>query len=236
MQGRADEFTVKNPADRKKVLAGILGLDEYDRLEELAKEEARQRKARIIELDAHIARIEQELSKRADLDARLAQVEQELTRKQQEISEARARLDRLQAERKDLEHSRQRLEELEQTAGRLAEQISRAELRASQRIMRRQQLEEILGRREEIERGYAELQNIQVEVSRFTDMLTALRKLENRRSTLEGEIRVSEQRLKSEAERLRRDIATARQALDTRSTLQRRLAGVLEKIEALEQL
>ena len=236
MQGRADEFTVKNPADRKKVLAGILGLDEYDRLEELAREEARQRKARIIELDTHIARIEQELSRRADLDAQLKEVEELLVRTQQALDEAHAELDHLRAEQKTLEHNRQRLEELERAAGRLAEQISRAELRAGQRIMRRQQLEEILGRREEIERGYAEWQNIQVEVSRFTDMLTALRKLESHRSTLEGGIRVSEQQLKSEAERLRRDIATARQALDARSTLQRRLDGVLEKIEALEQL
>ena len=37
LQGRADEFTNKTPADRKAVLAKILGLEDYDRLQELAK-------------------------------------------------------------------------------------------------------------------------------------------------------------------------------------------------------
>ena len=35
-QGRADEFTVSNPAKRKQVLADILGLSFYDELEERA--------------------------------------------------------------------------------------------------------------------------------------------------------------------------------------------------------
>ncbi|HEY0070499.1 MAG TPA: SMC family ATPase, partial [Chloroflexia bacterium] len=50
LQGRADEFTVKNPADRKRILADILGLAQYDMLEEAAKEEARERKALMNEL------------------------------------------------------------------------------------------------------------------------------------------------------------------------------------------
>src|SRR5437868_11934349 len=41
LQGRADSFTVKSPSERKEVLAKILGLEQYDRLEEQAKEEAR---------------------------------------------------------------------------------------------------------------------------------------------------------------------------------------------------
>ncbi len=42
-QGRADEFTTKNPTERKDILAKILGLDEYDRLAERARERARER-------------------------------------------------------------------------------------------------------------------------------------------------------------------------------------------------
>src|SRR5918998_5284839 len=38
LQGRADEFTNRKPAERKQVLADILGLAEYEALEERAKQ------------------------------------------------------------------------------------------------------------------------------------------------------------------------------------------------------
>ncbi|MEI4920854.1 hypothetical protein Q8G81_35450, partial [Klebsiella pneumoniae] len=38
-QGQADEFTAKGPSERKQVLADILGLEYFDRLHRLAKEE-----------------------------------------------------------------------------------------------------------------------------------------------------------------------------------------------------
>ena len=38
LQGRADEFTNKTPADRKAVLASILGLEAYDRFQTRARE------------------------------------------------------------------------------------------------------------------------------------------------------------------------------------------------------
>src|SRR5947207_11123155 len=61
LQGRADEFTVKTAAERKKVLADILGLDEYDRLEERAKDEAKERKSAMLYLETQVAGIDKEL-------------------------------------------------------------------------------------------------------------------------------------------------------------------------------
>src|SRR4051812_5211435 len=57
LQGRADSFTIKSASERKEVLAKILGLEQYHRLEEQAKEEARTRKALMAELDSTIKRI-----------------------------------------------------------------------------------------------------------------------------------------------------------------------------------
>src|SRR5579884_2671536 len=46
LQGRADEFTVKPPAQRKEVLGEILGLAEYERLADRARERVRALDAR----------------------------------------------------------------------------------------------------------------------------------------------------------------------------------------------
>ncbi len=64
LQGRADEFTVKAPGQRKQVLADILGLSLYDQLEAKSRDEAKTRAERakmlgetLRELDAEIARL-----------------------------------------------------------------------------------------------------------------------------------------------------------------------------------
>jgi exonuclease SbcC len=62
LQGRADLFTVKRPAERKEILGEILGLGEYEALAERARERERefralaeQRRARVEEIDRFLA-------------------------------------------------------------------------------------------------------------------------------------------------------------------------------------
>src|SRR3970282_630854 len=68
LQGRADEFTKKGPAERKKVLADILGLAYYEGLEAKAKEEAISRDMRGEELKRALADMEEELGQRPQLE------------------------------------------------------------------------------------------------------------------------------------------------------------------------
>ena len=81
MQGHADQFTVKTPTERKQVLADILGLEQYDRLEDEAKDEARQRAGRILELDGRMKDIDRNLLLRPGFAGRLEEVEEELVGK-----------------------------------------------------------------------------------------------------------------------------------------------------------
>ncbi|RMF02172.1 MAG: SMC family ATPase, partial [Chloroflexi bacterium] len=61
LQGRADEFTTKRPAERKKILSDILGLELYDQYAERAKKRANQKESEAKIIEADIQRIEQEL-------------------------------------------------------------------------------------------------------------------------------------------------------------------------------
>lgn len=54
-QGRADEFTTRSANDRKQVLADILGLEYFDKLQELAREQSRQCKAQVQVLEATLS-------------------------------------------------------------------------------------------------------------------------------------------------------------------------------------
>lgn len=102
MQGKADLFTVKAPAERKKVLAEILGLDQWERYEEQAKKLAAQAEASIAELDRQIADYDAELNRRAEYEA-------DLTRTQAVALDLSERVRAAEQEWHDLEQARQLL-------------------------------------------------------------------------------------------------------------------------------
>jgi exonuclease SbcC len=71
LQGKADKFSTSKPAERKEVLANILGLSFYDKLEKLAKDYSREREIRQQRLESDITRIDQELSQKQDYEVEL---------------------------------------------------------------------------------------------------------------------------------------------------------------------
>src|SRR5215211_5547208 len=69
LQGRADAFTTRTPAERKQVLSDILELGEYDRLHERARDEVRQRDSRHRELADRVREADAELNARPTYEA-----------------------------------------------------------------------------------------------------------------------------------------------------------------------
>jgi exonuclease SbcC len=61
-QGRADEFTRASVADRKKVLADILDLSRYERLEQMAKERRAEAEAKELDAEREVRAIDAELA------------------------------------------------------------------------------------------------------------------------------------------------------------------------------
>ncbi len=163
LQGRADEFTTKKPAERKQILGDILGLGVYDEYEERAAEKVRYYQQEIRIVEAQIQQMEQEmghedayrreweesqnraLALSRDLraaDQRLNELRQqhkELDLKQRQLNDLQARLSRAQAD----------LDELTQSVGQINSNI--AVYRAA------------IARRAEIETGYRQLQQVRQE-------------------------------------------------------------------------
>ena len=64
-QGRADEFMLKRPSERKQVLADLLKLDRYDTLAEQAKEQSRNYKAQLYPLETLLDSLTQQIETQA---------------------------------------------------------------------------------------------------------------------------------------------------------------------------
>lgn len=108
MQGNADEFTVKTPTKRKAVLAAMLNLDSWSKLEKAAREQAKALTLKVNEIDSKVSVMQplaDELSKveiwLVNEMAKWKAIEQELetaNEKLQDSVEARILRDKLQDE------------------------------------------------------------------------------------------------------------------------------------------
>lgn len=236
LQGRADEFTVKNPAERKKVLTEILGLAQYDRLEERAKDEARDRKARMMELENTIKRIDGELLLRPAYAQELETVEAQLFEAQNSLVAVRGECAQMQAQYQALEHSRSRLKELQERISKRETRIDATNTRIGQNSVRKQEFETILAQRAEIEDGFARWQAAQAQERLFNESLATQRRLETERGKWEREIDAERIRLTSRVQQHEGQIATIERRLAGRDIVVQQLAEVVEKLHSLEKL
>ena len=110
VQGQADEFTGKRPNERKQVLADILGLQEWERYEERAKDKIRAIDGRLAGIEALLKEIEDELARRPDY-------ERELTTAQAKVIEVSERLRQAEAGWTEIDLARQAMVTLERQIG-----------------------------------------------------------------------------------------------------------------------
>ena len=94
-QGRADEFMLRRPSERKQILADLLKLDRYEKLSGKAKDTAREYKGKIEQLEQNLEPIALELAKGDEIVAQLRQVKQELSQLQEVQEQTRKKLEEL---------------------------------------------------------------------------------------------------------------------------------------------
>ncbi len=118
LQNRADEFTTKTPAERKRVLGEILNLGEYDQYERLAREERRR-------CEQEILVIERDLEEIASYLETLPQLEAEVSERRSRVERLRAQLDDLRQRRDEVVRSLDLLAVAERTVEQHTRQVER---------------------------------------------------------------------------------------------------------------
>lgn len=152
LQGQADSLTADmTDQERKEVLARILGLDLWDKLQEAARERARQARAEAKALGESLSRLEEQAAKRPELEVAITRQTAALETAQASVQEAAARVAECETQARQRPLLEQRLRDLEaQLAGRQQDrQRVEADLAAARREIETQR--ELLNRRGQIE-------------------------------------------------------------------------------------
>jgi exonuclease SbcC len=113
-QGRADEFTVKKPQERKEVLSEILNLSYYDRLSEKTKEFMRNLDIKEDSLKQQLEFVKEEVRDKKVLDKEAREIESQINKFNKEIRSIEKYLKVHVEERDELEKDIERAKNLDE--------------------------------------------------------------------------------------------------------------------------
>ncbi|MGB3637208.1 MAG: exonuclease subunit SbcC [Rivularia sp. (in: cyanobacteria)] len=171
-QGRADEFMLKRPSERKEILAELLKLNQYDELEDKAKELSRQLKARGEELERQMGSIKSQLQQQETIVQQKTELESELNELQKLQGFDNIQLQNLQV----IQHQRQGWEEklhfVRQQYNNLTADSKRLESEQSGLKIQLESLEGLLNQQAEIKAGYSDYLSLQSEEESMGAILT----------------------------------------------------------------
>jgi len=205
-QGRADEFTIKTAAERKRVLSDILGLDRWAVYEERAKEKLRanQEEARAVEL--RLREIEQELERRPEYEMQLQAAQASVVKLSAELQEIQSAYRRIENARMELRHLESQQNELAGHIAQLRQELSRQAEEQETRRRRLESYEQLLAQAEEIEAGYMAYQQAIAQEQALEEKLRRLEELNSRRLEYDSQISQAERALQVEQEMILRRI------------------------------
>ena len=208
MQGKADEFTGKRPTERKQVLADILGLQEWERYEERAKEKIKGIEKDIAGLEALLNEIEGELARRDEYERELAEAKDKVIEVGVRLREAEAGWAQIDAARqamialeRQLDALTKRIRDAEQELAALDTDLREAQSRADAVSISHQW--------EAVQQRLAKLEELESERERVT---------ETRRASgeLAAQLRGQNEAARAEADGLKKRVETLQAATEPR--------------------
>ncbi|MBX2864876.1 MAG: SMC family ATPase [Leptolyngbyaceae cyanobacterium MAG.088] len=160
-QGRADEFMLKRPGERKQILADLLKLNQYDRLAEKARDRGRNYQAEINVLSTALAQAEIELAERSAIATHYQNLQQQANQTQAAQQANQSQRSQLQQQRQQRQQQQQSLQTQRQQLDYWHQSQTQRQLELEKIEQRYRALQSELAAVSEIEAGYLELQRLQ---------------------------------------------------------------------------
>jgi DNA repair protein SbcC/Rad50 len=245
-QGRADEFMLKRPAERKEILAELLKLNQYDRLEERAKELSRQLKARGEEIERSLDVIKGQLQQRDAIAQQRTDLENELNQLQQAQQFENIQLQSLQV----VQHQRKNWEEqlgfVRQQFTNLTQDCDRLEKERLNIGSQLVNLEELLQKTAEIQSGFHQYQNLQAQEEAYSAKFQAFNHAQQQRQQQQQQLNKQIHALERQLQQVQAQLeALLQQERDVQQTLGKsgevevalkQLAAARERLQHLDDL
>ncbi len=235
LQGRADSFTQKRPAERKQILASILGLEQWEDYLQRARKRRKAVQAEIEGIRGQLKEVEAELAEEEPRKQRLAQLGKELR------TLGETRLAQEQALR-SMRQTAASLQERERTVEALARQLESAQKeyaalkeRLEARKKERDDYLDAVSRAPEIEAAYQAWLQARQELEAWEELAARFRAHEQRRRAPLEAIQTARARLEEELRSLEGQAAEAEQTRKQQEALQEDIRQAQEMLQTAEK-
>ena len=211
VQGRANEFTTKRPADRQRVLGEILGLGFYERLMDRARRKVREISAESRLLEGQLQAWSQQLEHRAEHEVQLPEARSKLAASSETLKQAEELANSLRGQAESLRVRRKEMEDLASRVAPESEELRNLRELTSLHSKRISEWESLSERREVIQEAYRRLTEArlkeqdasqwQVPFARLQERMKPLDQRAGTLSALETDVALAEQEHSSLEER-----------------------------------
>ncbi|MCB9100968.1 MAG: SMC family ATPase [Anaerolineales bacterium] len=198
LQGRADEFTMKAPAQRKKILGDILGLAIYDLYADRAKQRANEKDREAAIIEAEISQIERELAREPEYRTNLLEAEKEVASLYKELQIAEQAHLSLRDQHRTINDKQRQLDDLrDRLSGAQADMADLDEaIATAQKAI--ETFKTVLNRRAEIEAGLDQLSQARRALKDWDQRLRESTELAHQKYELDSARREAEAKIKAD--------------------------------------
>ncbi|MBU6229063.1 MAG: SMC family ATPase [Cyanobacteria bacterium REEB459] len=225
-QGRADDFMLKPPAERKEILAGLLQLDRYDNLAERAREQAHQARAEVLLRQAHIKELAASLKDSASIQQRQAELQEQLARLEQLQTLGQEQLQQLKQSDHTYQQHQQQLQLLHQRRHHLQEAQQQTTAMLADLTLQVQHCQQVLAEASAIAVGMEELRALELEEEQLNQLFEQYQDWQQQRQALHGDYAEQLQTLAGQRQRYQDKLANLETELQE-------LNQVLQQAEAV---
>lgn len=187
-QGRADLFSKKTPAERKKLLGEILGLDSYGELSSESRSEAREKEIQSKVYTSRIESINSSKISEDDLKVKISELDREISILDNKSGDIRSKVTKLNQEIARMNQSMKEISDIQKAIPNLeneAKSLERSKVSLKSEL---EQANVFLERSDQITEGYKALLKVRGKLANFGEKAGQLSNLEAQRNLLEGTI------------------------------------------------
>ena len=205
-QGRADEFARATISDRKKVLADILDLARYERLEALAKEKRKEAEDKELDVDRSLASIDKQLEAEDGYHFALEAAQKNLTLLQENEQILRDAFEKQRGEVERMEADEEKVREWESGIADRDEANKRDARDRDGLLKRIAQAEDLTAQTAQIEQKYARYTQLNQDMVDLQEKFRQVRGLQREAQDLDNAIRTEQEALDRERYRVECDV------------------------------
>ncbi|RZM78601.1 exonuclease subunit SbcC [Leptolyngbya iicbica] len=242
-QGRADEFMLKRPSERKQILADLLKLGQYDDLANKAKDRAREAKATVSLLETSVANLEVQVQQRGAIAQQAKALEAHLTTLQQTDEADQTRHQQLAQQQQQRQTLVQSQSLLEQQLSHNRTETERLAAEMAKVTTQWQAVTAILEQAEEIAAGLAQLQDLETEDEAFSAKFQQQQTLQAERDRhyqahqiQAQQLQTQRQQQQQERDRIIQQLADLEPILQKRAAVQEALVALTQARDRLQHL